>query len=448
MAGAFGGDYEDEQLPDEEELNDEESEAEEEELEEEAEQQLQEYAKKRAKENLEKKAKQKVSKSAAKKVVMSVLKMLAPALPYIAIALLVIIVVAAAWYAIETMLNPFGAGGMSSVNGIKGERFYGARLIYKDELQAQADILENYVNLIGGATANVKLEDGEVAINLTLPENFNYRNFNETTFPLENADLFAILSEMATTAYSADNGAQPAELTFAEIIYGIKYFGIEADWNFAEIISSYVNENNLYTYTAGSSTLDENAIESEISADISNYFSTISTIRTEKLYIEDRILAGADDMLENIEKKQYVSLIFMPKSDVTFTQHSLVVAGANYDVFSATLVNGTSKVTLDKYFFLFDDDGGNNCYAYKANLLATLNEKTTAFNDIDKNNLRALSAGKSLMQIVEELDENIYLQTITTESGKQVYAPKMNGVHINFYGNQIFKFAEEVTKVK
>ena len=139
------------------------------------------------------------------------------------LVLVAILVLVFGVVAVVEMLNPFGPNGMSSVDGITGKDFYGARMIYKDEEKADAEIIEDYVSLIGNSTKYVELAEGEITINLTLPENYVYSAFNEETFSVDYQHGYYILNSMVDAAYLSDVGVEPEnEMALVEKVNGIK----------------------------------------------------------------------------------------------------------------------------------------------------------------------------------------------------------------------------------
>ncbi len=496
MPGAFGGDYDEEQgIPeiDDESVDEESEEEEQEELEEQLRQQME--AEKKAKEhrinaNLKKiEAKTKIFvplytpsdyntiKSAIKnpkfqtkattllaKIAQQisafwakVMSAIAPALPYILIGALIIVAIIFVAVAIMSIFGALFGGsgdGMSSQFGASGKDFYGNRVIYRDIDQARVDILSGLVDYIDESIAGVPNgADYTLTININIPEDYDYKEFDETTFASEFVELYYILAGDGTNdgivdkVYKLDN-PDGTETGLVEQLDAIKYFGLNAGLNteFSNLLSQYIVDNDIYTATpkTDETTIDPTTVEMDITNSINSYFAGLPVVRTEKLYIKDYIFSGDDGKMANISNQDYVAMIFMPRSNVTFTHLSFAVAGVGEE-FKIYATQGDNSIDFGTKETV---DEEKKAYTYLTG--KNLNISASAFIDIDTNNLEFLSQGKSLFNIVRENESSYttYLESSTTNDGAELLTAKMNGVVIHFENSEAFGFAEFETITK
>lgn len=393
-----------------------------------------------------------------------------PILPYIGygalILLAIIFIIVIIGYLMPWLFPGETEGGVGSQFGIKGNDFYGARMVYKDEELAKINMIEDYVELVQMgideanevATPNVKL-----TINIVMPdEEFSYEEFDETAFSGSYPVLYSTITEIAKVIYKADTGSS-ASGTLLEITGGIPYFGIvQVDENSdgkdditALIEEAIINNSTFESSGSGSGESGEGEGESEVDAsDIENAKTAISealsplftaekyTIRTEKLFVKDYILSG-EDMMKDIAKQNYIAFIFMPRKSVTFNKFSFSIGGADLTEFTISLKNNGSEITLkkDDADYSTDESGETQSYIYTTG--DTLSVSAGVFEDIDENNLEALSEGLSLFDIVESVDNySTYLETGTGESSISYYTIKKNGVVVELSNAEAFNFVE------
>ncbi len=424
-------------------------------------------------------AKYKIKWQTKRNVVSNVLKIVLPVVPYLLIFLIVLLAVLAVAGQID---NVFGDGsngstGMSaSESAVNGEKFYGNRVIYRDDEQASADMLSQYVEIVRGAVNNVPIDHTEytLSIKVEFPSDYDYKSFDEETFASTYPALYQILaggdSGFVDVVYKADNPEGTAT-TLSEQLSEIKYFGLTNTMldSVNNTVKEYVTRNGVvgsgeidgatYVATAKESyTVNITAVNSMITEKVDSYFATMKAenlgVRTEKLYVKDFIFSSSDDRMQGIAKQDYVAMIFMPKMNVAFDKFSFYVDSAkNFDI----------HVESDGQNYTFtseeiDVDLGRYLYTSNENLAIN----ASVFADIDTNNLDFLKDGKSLQDIVYSLDidYNIYLEPIVAESetGSEVeggtdsevtlLTVKKNGVKVMFRNDDKFAFAENETVVK
>lgn len=326
-------------------------------------------------------------------------------------------------------------GDVSSAFGITGKDFYGARMVYRNDEKASISIIEDYVELVeSGINETKTLETGELTltINITLPDDeFDYSQFEENDFKSQHAVLYNTVFDIAKAVYNVDNSATYSGTSLIECVDGILYFGfnqtIMAD--VSGIVSNAISTNTTVS--------DGSDVSSQIQSKIGALYSQPKyDIRTEKLFVKDFILDGEDDKVKGISKENYVAFIFMPKNSVTFKKLSFSAGNADLSEFEIKLLNNGSEISLKKDDSDFGGESGNT-YIYTSN--ENVNVSASMFADIDANNLSALSAGLSLFDVVESVDNySLYLQ----ENENSVYTVKKNGVVAELNNKEAFNFVE------
>lgn len=373
---------------------------------------------------------------------------LAPAIPYILIALGILLLIIIVIVAIGMI---FGLGGddetpgpMSSISDVTGESFYGARLVYSDDEQATLDILEDYVEVLLEVESAVELADSNLDITLTLPSaDFDYSTFDETTFMAEYSDAYEIILDLSTLV--AENDLVEGETigeTLEENLVLVKYFGYSSELTpeMANIISTYINENDLYVY---SSEDGAGEVESLITTQTLNVLSSPKyNVRTEKLYVKDYILDG-DETLSDIPQENYKYMIYMPKENVTFSYFSFTLREIDFDNFTLSLLINGELTELNGGLFTSSEDFGIESYNYET--ATDLSILASAFTDIDTENLNALSEESSLFDILSLENSDIYLTDFVDDTGTanaNIKTIKTNGIGVQFISEQPFFFAE------
>lgn len=373
----------------------------------------------------------------------------------------------------------------SALFGIKGDKFYGMRMIYKDQTQAQVCLLEDYSSVIEesinqaekivGYYAVTTQENGEdvtkyysltVDITIDIPTGeddteYDYSTFNEETFNAEYQTFGTILNSMAEVVFKNDNPEETLPSTLLDRLNGIKYFGLNAklindDSSSGDEVQGVITENFKTNFTVNqtevqnptgvqyadfatfqtevSETLLENSIENMFAENADKY-----QVRTEKLFVKDFILED-DEMVSGVEVKNYVALIFMPKENVTFTKFSFYVE--ENDVAGINISKDGQQVEQlkkdDANFKINDDDPDKYHYYVNSTTLSA-----DAFANIDTANVEALAEGLSLIEIVKTLNYETYLKL--AEGQTDIYTFKDNGVGVLFEEDNEFRIYENET---
>lgn len=420
-----------------------------------------------------------------------------PALPFIGYMLLavfiIIIVVAIIGHLFPWLFpddeNLGGSKGASSPFGMKGDKFYGGRVVYRDDVRAQNGLIEQYVDIVETSieglqaetfTEIVKVEgenktfDVKVTVNLEvlkLPnDEFDYQNLDLTKFASDYAVLYNIVEDMAKLSYKVDNDVTEAPADLVETLDGIKYFGFneamigesivddkkDVDNNIIEIVYDALTENGVITleeklqtatdYGAAEKVTMENFddnLRSEL-VDIINVAE--NKVRAEKLFIKDIILSGDDKYMEGIEKKNYVALIYLPKQSVDFEYVSYMITIDKTADFNMTLTNNGSTISLSKgegENWGEDENAADLTYIFSSgkNLKQTANV-TDVFNPSEN----LFSSDCSLSKVLTQAnDYNLYLEETTDDNGVKVLTFKKGNMCLTFETDAEFTFNEEIT---
>lgn len=380
---------------------------------------------------------------------------LGPALPFIGIALLIIVAIFAV--AIIFDLAVSGLTGRDSNDaqfGVTGADFYGCRVMYVDNEQAGKDIIESYIELVGLSVEAIENDNPNITVNVEMFEDeFSYDDFTEEFFNAGYTTLYNIVGEIATYMYnsSAEDSVE-VPLQLMEKLAGIKYFGFSTTEfeDVRDIIIDYINDNDLYI-KAQDYDESESAIESGIESAIISVFSDNEhmSMRAEKVYIKDHIFESDDAMMTNITQQNYISMIFMPKKNVTFTYISFLLGLIDYGNFNLYVQLGNDTINITSTQWSSVDDAGHDIWLYESS--SSLNVDVGIFSAIDTNDLNYLSTTKSLWQLMLEDRYNIYVQTITAEDGELVVTSETNDNNyllVNFESDKDFNFVEYETKTE
>ena len=374
--------------------------------------------------------------------------------PYILIFALILVIAVFVIAALGSLLSFLSGddpsdGTASAQFGVNGEDFYGVRVVYTDSELAEIEIVENYINTIQNAVESIESEDLDITIDFPA-EDFDYSTLDLEAFASDYANAYQIFARVVDTIYRQDaesmGDTANDELTIQEKIDAIRYFGLNLDLanEIAGVISSHINDQDLYTIQSDEETGEDIlAIEQQITDGILLYFTENDFVRLEKYFIKDYIFESAEDMMENIVAEEYVAMIFMPKTQIQFSRFSFIVSLTNLDTFNLYVQQGSEIVNFTSEQLTSAEDGA------ESNLYSTdddLNITAQVYENIDINNLNYLSAGMSLLDILNgEIDYNIYLNTATNQEEEEILTFKQDGVITYFEAEDDFIFVEYET---
>lgn len=381
---------------------------------------------------------------------------IAPAIPWICLGALILflaIAIVAFIVSLFSWMDTSSSGGRPAANsqfGVSGKDFYGVRTIYADEKLSRAGLIEEYVDLFTNAMTQVtsitSVESGgenvsvSITLNLTLPEEYNYEEFDETQFSTDYGVLYSKVKEVAQIVYESDNGASAdSALTLENLVDGIKYFGFSE--NLLDEVKPKVKEliMNSYAFTGSAQSAD---VATAVEEKIDDHFSSLSTTRAEKVFIKDFLFEKVDDRMKDIYEQGYIAAIFMPKKNVTITSIGIIISKVNFDNFSIKLNGEEGFVKDDDNLKANEED--EDIFLFQT---GDVSLNATTFENIDLANKNELKNGVSLAKLmVSSADYQKYLEVTTNESGDEYYTWKKDGIIINFEADEEFIFVEYETK--
>lgn len=378
--------------------------------------------------------------------VLKILQSIAPAIPYILMFGIIILAFVAFAAAIDSIFGGLfgggsggtGGGSMNSQFGADGNNFYAVRLVYKDDAQASKIILNDYANLVYNALENIDgTEDYSININVSIPAD-KTADFDETTADEKIKNLINVLTEKAyiydNPDYSSE-GVEISTLTLNQKAEKIKYFG----WDSAligqfktEIVDNFVLFNfnmidGVLTFTpTGENSVDEATVKANVQAALDAYFESLTTSRSEKYFVRDCALSG-DGKLTNVEQKNYVAMMYLPRQNVTFNTIKFMVYGADTNNFKIEF-NGNEYSSFEDW--QIDDE--NTAYEYTIG--QNLNFSASAVSGFDAS---LASTPTALYKLVDKAN-----YTQTNADGILTY--QEFGTMFKFNSSQPFSFADEI----
>jgi len=381
-----------------------------------------------------------------------------PILFWVAIGALILIVAICAIVLMGSLFSWLDSNlfGFNSMSGVTGTDFYGARMVYIDDEQASKKIVEDYVEFVengivqtesltsvtkGGSEISVTLD-----VNIMLPDDsFDYSSFDESLFKTEYSVLYTTIFDMAKKVYEIDNGSNYAGTNLLECTNGILYFGYDRNIvaNLSDIVSQSIADNT----TISSPDVSKDDLKAEIEEKFAEVYSSEKySNRTEKYFIKDYILED-DQTMQNISKQNYVAMIYMPKKNVKFNKFSYAISGPNLDGFDIYITNNGGRVELKDHDGNLGNEENKNYIYTSAGLLGL---EQGVFEDIDTNNISALSEGVSLFDIIqnETIDYSKYLLVETNSNNDECFTFKQNGLVVHVSNSEAFGFVEFEIKWK
>lgn len=387
----------------------------------------------------------------------SALAAIVPILPIVLIGLLIIVAIVA----IIGIIMPWLVGdadetaGMSSPFGVFGDKFYGARAIYKDDAQAQKDMLADYAGALNYVVQDFNSANTTIKILLTLPYENGVLNLNKLQTEKEYAEELSMVKSAAEIVFLADNAGSGAVLPtdLNQILDGIKYFGIDAQmansiataWA-QYIIDSADSSTPVYQTFGGEDgeevQVEQTTFETPFAAALNAEFAGSAPSRTQKLYVQDYILPDKDSYVESLPQRQYVAYVFMAKTQVDMQRFSFLVRGVEeQDCTISLLLNGKTHELTSRVFSAKGELEENFAtYLYELDISAQIAPCT----EIDTNNLNALKNAASLYNILrnKNLNSSLYLQA---DASNNVYTFKTSNATALFNTNAPFYVAEYET---
>lgn len=377
---------------------------------------------------------------------------IAPAIPYIFYGVLILIAVLVVATTIDSMFAWITGGsggnskGMNSAFGGTGKDFYAVRMVYRDEDQANKLILNDNATLIYGALDSLHdTSNYTLTINLTLPED-RLADYDNETADAKIKNLMQTLTEkqyVYDNPNYAENGIDLATLTLTEKAKGVKYFGLNADLVSTfktEIVDNFILFNfnlsdGVLSFTPitdesdpDASPVDEETVKANVQSALDAYFESLSTTRSEKLFVRDCVLEG-DNMLTDVETKNYVAIMYLPRKNVALSTFKIYTYGANPKALTIEM-NGKTYSDYEEW----PVDETKTMYVYSLDSVSA--SAVTGYNQTTD-----ATTATALYKMATTANADNY--TTTDENGVLTY--KDYGLVLKFNTNDSFSFVDEVT---
>ncbi len=398
---------------------------------------------------------------------------IAPALPYIGIAALIVlafIILVAVIFAI--VMNASAQGMAVSQFGASGKHFYGTRLIYRDEEKASAVLLDEYVGVVSesiDAVANIveteygdEKYDIEIDLEISIPEEkfTTFTSEQESEFVSEYADLYQIVNKIADEVVKVDD-AKATATTLVQKFEAIKFFGFNETINssVSTILSNEIILKYDFSYTEqieegeeddGSTATKEDlkvVVDEQVKQAIRLLLNQETyKVRSEKLFIKDCIFESEDERMSSSEE-DYVMMMYLPKEQVTISYFAFNVITEDIGDLDLVLKNGDSQIPLkrDNGMDLSETGATGKMYMYNSNssLNVTANATELFETELDDELKSELEKGMSFMQLIRSMpDYNKYFET--SEDG-EFLTVKKSGITLEFENaTSKFKFVDEI----
>lgn len=223
----------------------------------------------------------------------------------------------------------------SYVKGINGNYFHGARLVYVDPERADYDNLVAYADLANSIIT--KIDDSELKVNIKVPtteawlnanngivvyDNKEYHKshykFDESRYKTEYRDHYDLVRTIVETVHQYDKVDSSVSFdensNLLDMINNIAHFGFSQDMinDISIKVKEYLMKPSIIGLDDPTATVD---IENAVNDHIQQVMNGVTAVQTEKYYMQDIRVEG-DNGLKNIPWKNYVSVTFMPKTNM------------------------------------------------------------------------------------------------------------------------------------
>lgn len=329
-------------------------------------------------------------------------------------------------------------GVFDTAQGIMGDKFYGARVIYKDDEQAVKDLEYYYENLSTNFLGNVGNYDG---VNLILSLDYTDERPEEVT------TLIKIIANVVDT--SSD------DLPLAESLALIDHFGY-TDYELDTICTKFkehiiTNVDSYYTFDGYSGNF-----ENDLDYAFNINYESLNTI-SELYYVKDIILPE-NAMISGLTQENYVALIYMPKTKITLKEADYMfyipkdTENASID-FKMISVNNASETIITES--KVDPSWWGEDSAEEVSESGKLKLELTEFKSLDPENpilgksIYSLIYNSEYLSLQKENIETLFkITTITNSDGSSydeiTYLPVQDATYfyITFDANCKFQFCE------
>lgn len=199
---------------------------------------------------------------------------------------------------------------VSSIAGSSDEEFYGGRIIYKDDSQANIEIDIGFKDYVCNILVNINKTEN-VSTKFQIPDKID-DTFNNSYIT---GCVVSIVNALTTpeVSYTSEN--------YMQGIARLDHFGLTSEEKTTtnNAIKSYFIDNlaNIFNYT------NSDVIDSAINDALDVSRKTNLDFVSEKLFVKDLLLTE-DNSNFKFPKLNYVAFIYMPNKDINFENASYV----------------------------------------------------------------------------------------------------------------------------
>jgi len=387
----------------------------------------------------------------------------------LAIVLIVILIIVI----INAIQAPFSNidienGKFDTSDGIRGDRFYGARIISYDEDLAFNELQKYYIYLSADLLFRIDTLDG-INFNAGLvtpnPDDLNNESY---TAGLEKKLATALLVEIVETMDGLDvelslnydeTLTEEKNDLIATSIHAIDHFGYTTNElnSVKTALKNYINANKNNIFTIDASYIGN--FENDIDRIFSENYSDLNVV-SPKYFVQDVILSSGSTMISGLPAKNFVACIYMPNSSVTLedTEYLFYIADenikVNYEIKYANGENETIYSSGEANSSWYDGVGSETAEAEDIDI------NLQTFKSIFSDNLLLLENNTSIYSLLlnannhytdidyTTLNQLFKTNEVTTEDGDSYteisYLPALDNeyYYLTFNSNGIFNFCE------
>lgn len=348
------------------------------------------------------------------------------------IAILAFVFIAGIISAITSIFNPDtydeSSGMLGPLYSIQNDKFYGARVIYEDNVQTSTEIKEIYLKF----TYNILQDLNNNGVEISgLTE--DYQN---------NANIIKITTNFAKgLALNNNEGSDASSLESS--IENISHYGFtdeEVSIVFDSIANTIKNENL--------SSVDISTIKTNLNNSYTDDKYAINKMILPRVIVKDYILSEANSEIPALNKQKYLGYVFMPKQEVTFDDLSFMFVVNEPNTIEVELKqfqNGTvqtlcPKTTVD-HTWCKDND-------FEIYEMEEGTPSVTQFTAINQANVQELANGVSLYSLIKNDIYSTYFKTIDGEYTAEKLLTNINSenyIYLQTSCGTAFNLAEYIT---
>lgn len=336
-----------------------------------------------------------------------------------------------------------GSKRMDSYAGVDYDKFYGTRVVYQDEQEANEELIAEYDRIIDKIIDRIELVtiNGAGNIDITIPmPSSRYLDYagEETIDHLAERypKYHTLMMKMVGIVYEFDKqDPEFTPTTLSEYLSNIGHFGFSEDMiePLQIAVYDYLNNNKTFVSQESASEPNETSLGSTIDYAVTSEINVDIVGQMDKLFIRDHIFTEEDKKMTRIYPNDYLYMIFMPKEDVAFNRFSFYAHGIGDDFDIKVAYNGNDIRFTREYAFDVEDEP---VWLYKSDDGLNVDLPVQDYSgDLD------LSKGMSLFDIVNQSED--VTKYLIDENG--IYTVPKPNMYIEFTSNESFMFAEYET---